>query len=84
LIIAPCVAYATFYFQVKGTSEVSPIATKDAARSWHDAFNLPVKIVAGSETYSLAQGFYGTDSPSEFTHFDYDQAPWISADRIKR
>jgi hypothetical protein len=38
--------------------------------------------VTGSEKYSLAQPFYGPDSPSEFTHFSFSEAPWITKARI--
>jgi 4-amino-4-deoxy-L-arabinose transferase-like glycosyltransferase len=84
LVLSPVVAFATFRLQVKGAIDVNPQAARDAARLWHETFKLPVRIVAGSEKYSLAQPFYGPDSPSEFSHFSFDEAPWISKARIAR
>ena len=82
LLAAPGVALASYYFQIKGTSDVSHIATRDAAHIWNDLFKVPVRIVAGSEKYSIAQPFYGSSNPDEFTHFSFAQAPWITPARI--
>lgn len=84
MIVAPIAAYTTFAMQLKGTSEITPEAARDAAREWHKAFSHPLKIVTGSEQNSLAQVFYGPDHPVEFTHFEFDHAPWITRERIKR
>ena len=82
LLAAPGIALASYYFQIKGTSDVSHIATRDAAGIWNDLFKVPVRIVAGSEKYSIAQPFYGASNPDEFTHFSLAQAPWITPARI--
>lgn len=82
IVAAPIAAYTTFKHQIKGTAIVSPMAARDAARHWHDAFHVPLRIVSGSELYSLAQVFYTHDTPSEFTHFNLKQAPWITKTRI--
>lgn len=84
VLIAPAIAYFCIYAQLKGTVEVSPLAARDAARIWHETFGTRVAIVSGSEKYSIAQPFYGPDSPAEFTHFRFDEAPWISPSRIAR
>ena len=84
LLITPGIALASFYWQIKGTSDVSPIAARDAAALWQRSFKAPLRIVAGSEKYSIAQPFYGPSSPAEFTHFNLDQAPWITLERIAR
>jgi 4-amino-4-deoxy-L-arabinose transferase-like glycosyltransferase len=84
LLLSPAVAYATFRLQSKGAVDVNPQAARDAARFWHEMFQLPVRIASGSEKYSLAQPFHGPDSPSEFSHFSFDEAPWISKARIAR
>jgi Dolichyl-phosphate-mannose-protein mannosyltransferase len=84
LLTAPAIAYGTFRFKVKGAIDVNPLAARDAARIWKETFGLPLRIVSGTEKYSLAQPFYGPDSPSEFSHFRFDEAPWITAERIGR
>lgn len=84
LLVAPAVAYASFYFQLKGMVDVSPAAARDAERLWHARFGEPVRIVTGSEKYSLAQPFYASDKADEFTHFNMHEAPWIDRARIER
>jgi len=84
VLVSPAIAYACFYFQLKGTVDISPFAARDAARVWQQSFGSPVRIVTGSEKYSLAQPFYGPDSPAEFTHFSSGEAPWVTPQRIER
>ena len=84
VLVAPVIAYVSVYFQIKGTVDISPIAARDAASQWHRTFQSPLRIVTGSEKYSLAQPSYGPGSPAEFTHFNFDQAPWITKARIER
>lgn len=84
MIAAPVAAYTTFKFQIKGTAIVSPIAARDAALKWQEAFHVPLRIVGGTELYSLALVFYAPGNPSEFTHFNLQQAPWITKERIER
>lgn len=82
LLAAPGVAVGSFYLRIKGTVDVSAIAARDAASIWSDTFDVPLRIVAGSEKYSIALPFYAPSSPDEFTHFALDQAPWITPARI--
>ena len=84
VLAAPGVAAGSFYLRVKGTVDVSAIAARDAATIWAQTFSAPLRIVGGSEKYSIAQPFYGPSSPAEFTHFALDQAPWITPARIAR
>jgi 4-amino-4-deoxy-L-arabinose transferase-like glycosyltransferase len=82
MMLAMPIGYVSFAVRFTGAYEVSPAAARDAARIWNATFNAPVRIVSGSEKYSLAQTFYGPDKPAEFTHFSFDEAPWITRDRI--
>ena len=84
IVLSPVLAFVTFRNGVKGTQDINNLAAVDAATRWHDAFKMPVRIVSGQEKYSLAQPFYGPDSPSEFSHFDFGEAPWITPARIAR
>jgi hypothetical protein len=43
-----------------------------------------VRIATGTEAFSLALPFYSPDSPAEFTHFSFQQAPWITPERLAR
>jgi Dolichyl-phosphate-mannose-protein mannosyltransferase len=84
LLAAPGVALGSFYLRMKGTVDVSDIAARDAAAIWVETFSAPLRIVGGSEKYSIALPFYAPSSPHEFTHFTLDQAPWITPARIAR
>jgi 4-amino-4-deoxy-L-arabinose transferase-like glycosyltransferase len=84
VLLSPLIAILSFQAQFKDTSDVNDVAARDAARLWHETFDKPVRVVTGSEKYSIAQPFYGPDSPSEFTHFNFEQAPWLDRARIER
>lgn len=84
LLVSPAISYATLRAHVKGTISVSPLTAADAAQEWRKAFGVPVRIVSGTELHSLAQVFYTSERPSEFTHFTFEQAPWITPQRIAR
>jgi 4-amino-4-deoxy-L-arabinose transferase-like glycosyltransferase len=83
VLASPVIGYASMRANIKGTSDVSPEAAREATRLWHEAFNTPVKIAYGTEKFSIALPFYSPDNPAEFTHFDFGQAPWITPERIK-
>jgi 4-amino-4-deoxy-L-arabinose transferase-like glycosyltransferase len=83
VLAAPMIGYASMRANIKGTADVSPVAARLATRLWHEAFDTPVMIAAGTEKYSIALPFYSGDNPAEFTHFDVGQAPWITPERIK-
>jgi hypothetical protein len=57
-------------------------AAAAAVQAWHKAFQQPVKLVSGTERYSLALTFYTPDRPAEFTHFQVSHAPWVTPERI--
>jgi hypothetical protein len=84
LFIAPIVGVATIVADLGQSNKYSAIAAKRAAEAWVVAFGQPVKIVSGTEPFSLAQPFYVSKSPQEFSHFDFDESPWITRERIAR
>lgn len=48
---------------------------------WHEETGKPLKIVAGGMSHVV--GVFASDVPSDFTNFDYGQAPWITPERIR-
>ncbi|MFQ5799709.1 MAG: hypothetical protein ACE5H0_13595, partial [Bacteroidota bacterium] len=50
---------------------------------WHQRFQKPLKIVAGSKPYADSIAFYSADHPSLFIDFDFRVSPWISAGRLR-
>lgn len=78
LAASPLVAWALFKAESRYMIEPVRDVTRFAAGLWHARFKTPLKVVGGSELYSLGQTFYGPDRPQEFTHFDMRQAPWMT------
>jgi 4-amino-4-deoxy-L-arabinose transferase-like glycosyltransferase len=84
LTISPIVAYASMVLRVSDRKLISPDVATVATELWHEEVKAPVRIAAGSEAFSLALPFYSADGPNEFTHFNVQQAPWITPERIAR
>ena len=50
---------------------------------WHQRFDAPLKIVAGSKPYADSVSFYADEHPSLFIDFDVRISPWISEERLR-
>ena len=66
------------------TAQHPPEAAREATKLWHETVgpDPEVKYVAGTERYALGLMFYIADRPSDFTHFSYAEAPWVTRERI--
>jgi 4-amino-4-deoxy-L-arabinose transferase-like glycosyltransferase len=85
LAAAPVYAWASVALRLDSWAMVSPDVARAATQAWHDTQGTrPLRLATGSETFSLAMPFYSKDSPSEFTHYSFPQAPWVSRERIAR
>jgi hypothetical protein len=84
LTVSPIVAYASVALGVRDQKQISPDVATVATELWHEEVKAPVRIAAGTEAFSLALPFYSADGPNEFTHFNMQQAPWITPERIAR
>ena len=84
LAASPIVAYTSMALRLNERQQVSKEAALAATTIWHEHVNAPLRIVAGTEAFSLALAFYSADGPAEFTHFNRQQAPWITPERISR
>lgn len=83
IALSPAIALAL----MGGLDEYKHAASKEAvevaAGLWKQHVPSPVRLVAGTERYSLALTFYVEDHPSEFTHFSFVEAPWVTPERIR-
>jgi hypothetical protein len=84
LAVSPVMAYASVAFGWNDRSQISPDVARAATHAWRQETASPVRIVTGTETFSLALPFYSPDRPAEFTHYSTRQAPWITPERIAR
>ena len=84
LAVSPLIAYASVALRVEDRQQVSPEIAVTATSVWHAQVHTPVRVATGTEAFSLALPFYSPDGPAEFTHFNSQQAPWITPERIAR
>jgi Dolichyl-phosphate-mannose-protein mannosyltransferase len=84
LFVAPAMGVITIMSDLGQSTKYNAIAAKRGAVIWRAAFERPVKIVSGTEPFSLAQPFYLKDAPHEFSHFSLDEAPWVTLTNIER
>jgi hypothetical protein len=84
LAVSPIVAYASVTLRLDDRARISPDVAMAATEFWHEEVEAPIRIAAGTEVFSLALPFYSVDRPAEFTHFNVQQAPWITPERIAR
>ena len=82
LLASPLVAYLSFATGRDIASQPRRELVAQAHRVWHEQIGTPVKLVAGTEPYSLALAFYSPDEPSELSHFNMDWSPWVVRSRI--
>jgi 4-amino-4-deoxy-L-arabinose transferase-like glycosyltransferase len=82
LVAAPIVAYLDFALGAPTATEPRAELAGEAELMWHNTYNMPLRIVAGSQYYAPAMSFYGVDAPSDFIELEPAYAPWISAARI--
>lgn len=84
LLCAVPVSVALFRGLNKYASTPAQEAAMETNRLWREAFQVPLKLVTGTERYSLGLTFYAPDRPAEFTHFSMAQAPWVTPERLAR
>lgn len=54
------------------------------SQRWRAKTGLPLRIVAGTQSYASSVTFYAPDRPSEFIDFDPMHAPWITPRRLRQ
>ena len=78
LIAAPVVNYTSMRLEARDTVEPRQEIALRATAVWREVTGAPLRLVSGTETYSLATTFYSPDRPMEFTGFDRALAPWVT------
>jgi 4-amino-4-deoxy-L-arabinose transferase-like glycosyltransferase len=84
VVVAPLIAYTSVAFHFDDRIQVSPQIAVAATKAWHERMSTPLRIVTGTEAFSLALPFYSADGPVEFTHYSLAEAPWVTPERIAR
>lgn len=84
IIAAPVIGYRRM--QAGNEIAVAPIRelSREASRIWREATGRPLQIVASSDRFIGAIGFYGADHPIFFVNFNRKQAAWVSLDQLAR
>lgn len=82
--LAPAIANYQFEHQIDLASDPRKAVAKNVDRMWHDAFQRPLRLVAGSNAYGSGMAFYSKDRPSEFIRLNHAYAPWVTPDRLRQ
>ena len=84
LIAAPVFAIGAFMRKTEQTSQPRRELALAATAAWHEAFNAPLRIAAGTEPYGLAMPFYSPDTPSLYDIAAPSATPWVTPERLNR
>ena len=85
LLLSPVIAVAKIWFATDiNYVEPRKELAREATRIWHQTTASPLLYVAGSQRYENAVAFYSTDQPHVFSHLDFHQAPWVTAEDLHR
>jgi 4-amino-4-deoxy-L-arabinose transferase-like glycosyltransferase len=76
LLAAPAVPY--LFEQQRLDSKHMLGVAREAKRFWREQTGLPLRAVAGAESYAMATAFYSGEDTSAFLGFDRRHSPWIS------
>lgn len=82
VLASPGMAALLLKRDVKYAIDPSREVALAATAMWHERMGRPVRLVSGTEIYSLGLVFYSPDRPTEFTHFNFGHAPWVTRQRI--
>ena len=84
LIASPAIAYVAFRSNDPAATEPREELAVYATRLWHEQTGTKLRIVAGTDPYENAIGFYSPDQPKVFIGFSEWKAPWITPAALKR
>ncbi len=83
LSVSPFVALGMDLSQNRAWTSPRKELAAHVSDMWHQRFEKPLRIVAGSKPYADSITFYSADHPSLFINFDFRVSPWISAERLR-
>ena len=85
LVASPVIAGVVFASDSDpGAKEPRQELAQFVTKLWHEQTQAPLRIVAGSDPYENAIGFYSPDRPSVFIDFSRRRAPWITPAAIAK
>jgi 4-amino-4-deoxy-L-arabinose transferase-like glycosyltransferase len=84
LLASPAIAYVGAGGDDPSASEPRQEVAAYATRFWHAQTGLKLRIVAGTDPYENAIGFYSPDHPDILINFNYAKAPWVTPLSIKQ
>ena len=84
LIASPAVAYVAFHSNDPAATEPREELAAYVTQLWHEQTGTKLRIVAGTDPYENAIGFYSPDQPKVFIGFSEWKAPWITPAALAR
>ena len=82
--LSPFIALAQFSVGDGLTSEPRRELAEKVTALWRENFELPLRLVAGTNAYGSGMAFYSKDRPAEFIRLSYAQAPWVTPEMLER
>ena len=84
VLAAPVVAWAKFRYGDRSAIDPRSQVARELTTWWRATFGVPLRIVAGDESYALAATFYSPDHPSYYISRDRRLTPWITDQRLQQ
>jgi 4-amino-4-deoxy-L-arabinose transferase-like glycosyltransferase len=84
LLASPVIAYVAANGKDPAATEPRQELAAFATRLWHEQAGTKLRIVAGTDPYENAIGFYSADRPEVFIGFSRAKAPWITAATLEQ
>lgn len=85
-LIVSCLAAAPFLHRLSSFEQAIPRQemAEPSIAAWAGATQAPLRLVGGTQPFSEAAAFYAPPRVSHFPELTYDDAPWVSPERIAR
>ena len=83
-LLSPAIAWIKFRYGDPAAIDPRSQVARELTQWWRTTYGVPLRIVAGDESYALAATFYSPDHPSYFISRDRRLTPWITDERLKR
>ncbi len=83
-LASPFIGFVRFNADTRAAIEPRAEASVALTRLWHERFQKPLRLVAGSTAFASALPFYSPDHPSQFIDFSAAAAPWVTPEKLRR
>ena len=81
-LVSPVVAWMKFRYGDPSAIDPRSQVARELTLWWRAVYGVPLRVVAGDESYALAATFYSPDHPSYFISRDRRLTPWITDARL--